>query len=363
MNEKAKTLRMLNMVEEIEDYAILILDINGNIENWNKGAQRIKGYKSEEVLGQHFRIFSLPADQAIKKPEALINIARTKGRAIDEGWRVRKDGTRFWGRITITAIHDDERNIIGFSKVTRDLTDKKLAAEAASLHLAELETQNQELEQFVYIASHDLQEPLLTVSNFIELLKVDYGHLYDDDAHMYVGFIEDAAHRMRNLIKDLLDYSRLGKAKETEEVDTNELLQHIINDLDTRIAATGTQITYNNLPVVTAYRTEMRQLLQNLITNAIKFCKKGVSPVINITAKLHNAGGWEFTVQDNGIGIEDKYREKIFLIFQRLHNRDDYPGNGIGLANCKKIVAMHNGDINVRSVPGEGSSFYFTLNI
>ena len=353
---------MLNMVEEIEDYAILLLDGDGNIENWNKGAERIKGYKSEEVLGKHFSIFYTQADKANKKPLMLINLARTKGSAIDEGWRVRKDGSRFWGRITLTAIHDEDRNIIGFSKVTRDLTDKKLNAEAASVYLDQLEIKNKELEQFVYIASHDLQEPLLTVSNFIELLKVDYGHLYDDDAHMYVGFIEDAAHRMRDLIKDLLDYSRLGKAKETEQVDTNELLQHIINDLDTRIAASGTHITYHNLPVVTAYRTELRQLFQNLITNAIKFCKKDVNPIIQVTAQ-HKENGWEFTVKDNGIGIEEKYREKIFLIFQRLHNRDDYPGNGIGLANCKKIVAMHNGDIDVRSVPGEGSSFYFTLNI
>lgn len=364
MTENANHLRILNMIEEIEDYAIILLDSNGNIENWNKGAQRIKGYKPDEAIGQNFSIFYTPADQAIKKPETLINIARTKGRAVDEGWRVRKDGTRFWGSITITAIHNEAREVIGFTKVTRDLTDKMLAAEAVSLHLDQLETKNQELEQFVYIASHDLQEPLLTISNFIEMLKVDYGQvLQDDDAQLYMSFIEDAASRMRNLIKDLLDYSRLGKTKETETVDINELLQHIISDLDTRIAATGTQIKYNNLPTLKGYRTELRQLFQNLITNAIKFSKKDVNPVINIEAKPHEAGGWEFTVQDNGIGIEPKYHEKIFLIFQRLHNRDEYPGNGIGLANCKKIVTMHGGDIGVQSVPGEGSSFYFTINI
>ncbi|MDT3403367.1 sensor histidine kinase [Mucilaginibacter terrae] len=364
MTENAKHLRILNMIEEIEDYAIILLDSNGNIENWNKGAQRIKGYNPHEIIGQNFRIFYTPADQAIKKPETLINIARTKGRAIDEGWRLRKDGTRFWGSITITAIHDKARQVIGFTKVTRDLTDKMLAGEAISQHLDQLKIQNLELEQFVYIASHDLQEPLLTIGNFIEMLKVDYGPvLQDDDAQLYLGFIEDAASRMRNLIKDLLDYSRLGKTKQTEQVDINELLQHLISDLDTRITASGTQINFNNLPTVTGYRTELRQLFQNLITNAIKFGKKEVSPVINISAKQHEAGGWAFTVQDNGIGIEPKYHEKIFLIFQRLHNRDEYPGNGIGLANCKKIAAMHGGDIGVQSAPGTGSSFYFTLNI
>ncbi|WP_295770009.1 ATP-binding protein [uncultured Mucilaginibacter sp.] len=364
MNENAKHLRILNMIEEIEDYAIIVLDSNGNIENWNKGAQRIKGYNPNEVIGQHFRMFYTDADKAIKKPETLINLARTKGRSIDEGWRVRKDGTRFWGSITITAIHDNERNVIGYTKVTRDLTDKMTAAEAASLHLAQLQVQNQELEQFVYIASHDLQEPLLTISNFIDMLKVDYGHaLQDDDAQLYMGFIEDAASRMRNLIKDLLDYSRLGKTKQTEQVDVNELLQHIISDLDTRIAATQTKIIFNNLPVVTGYRTELRQLFQNLITNAIKFSKKDEPPVIKITATPNNVTGWEFTVQDNGIGVDAKYHEKIFLIFQRLHNRDEYPGNGIGLANCKKIVSMHNGNISVQSEEGAGSRFYFTLNI
>ncbi|WP_345954468.1 ATP-binding protein [Mucilaginibacter sp. PAMB04168] len=357
-----KSLRMLNMVEEIEDYAILLLDVNGNIENWNKGAARIKGYSAEEVIGKSFSIFHTQADKAIKKPEMLISVARNKGQVVDEGWRVRKDGSRFWGRITIAAIHDEQRNVIGFTKITRDLTEKKLAAEATSQHMNQLEIKNQELEQFVYIASHDLQEPLLTISNFIELLKVEYGHLYDDDAQLYVDFIEDAAHRMRYLIKDLLDYSRIGKTKQTEYIDLNELLQHIVNDLDARISATGTQIICQDLPAVKGYRTELRQLFQNLITNAMKFSKKDVSPVIEIAGSRGNSG-WEFMVKDNGIGIEPQHTEKIFLIFQRLHNRDEYPGNGIGLANCKKIAAMHNGDIRVESVPGQGSKFYFTVDL
>jgi PAS domain S-box-containing protein len=362
MNDEVKKLRLQNMVEEIEDYAILLLDGSGNIENWNKGAEKIKGYKAEEVLGKNFSLFYTSEDQQFKKPQMLINLARANGHAVDEGWRIRRDGSRFWGSIAITAIYDDQRNVIGFTQVSRDLTDKMLAAEAVSQHMDQLEIKNQELEQFVYIASHDLQEPLLTVKNFIGLLKAEYGHLHDDNATMYMGFIEQAADRMRTLIKDLLDYSRIGKIKVTEQVDVNELLLNIESDLDNLISQSGAKIIYNGLPTVKAYRTELGQLFQNLITNAIKFAKKEVAPLISITAKPYN-DGWQFTVKDNGIGINDKYKEKIFLIFQRLHNREDYPGNGIGLANCKKITAMHNGDIDVRSVLGEGSEFYFNLEL
>jgi PAS domain S-box-containing protein len=362
MNNKVKNLRVLNVIDEIDDYAILLLDKDGYVENWNKGAQKIKGYKPEDIIGKHFSVFYTPADRENKKPEMLINLARKTGRAFDEGWRIRKDNTRFWGSITITAMTDDEKNVVGFIKITRDLTDKMLAAEAISQNLDTLQVKNQELEQFVYIASHDLQEPLLTISNFIHLLQAEYGHLHNEDGNMYMGFIEQAAERMRFLIKDLLDYSRIGKVRETEQVDVNELLKHIIDDLDNRIAITGSQIQYGHLPTVKAYRTEFRQLFQNLISNAIKFSKKNEAPVISINAEAHS-NGWKFTVQDNGIGIEAKHCEKIFLIFQRLHNRDDYPGTGIGLANCKKIVAMHNGNIGVESVPGVGSTFWFTLEL
>jgi len=362
MNDKVKQFRLLNMVEEIEDYAILLLDVNGHIENWNKGAEKIKGYKANEVIGKHFRLFYTENDKENKKPESLIEIATIKGKAYDEGWRVRKDKSRFWGSILITPIYSADREIIGFTKVTRDLTEKMLAAETVSQHLNELQLKNKELEQFVYIASHDLQEPLLTVINFIDLLKSEYGHLHEGDAVTYIDFIEQAAERMRNLVKDLLDYSRIGKVKGTAQVDVNDLLGDITNDIDNLIEASHAQINYQNLPTVKGYATELRQLFQNLIINAIKFAKKGVPPIITITAVPYKLG-WKFTVQDNGIGIDPQHTEKIFLIFQRLHTRDEYPGSGIGLANCKKIVVMHNGDIGVESVPGVGSAFKFTIDL
>ncbi|WP_342646680.1 ATP-binding protein [Mucilaginibacter sp. CSA2-8R] len=360
MNNAVKQFRLSKMVEEIEDYAILLLDENGNIENWNKGAEKIKGYKASEIIGKNFRLFYTDEDRENLKPESLIETAKTKGKAISEGWRVRKDGSQFWGSIVITAIHDEQGSIVGFTKVTRDLTDKMLAAEAIQQHLKELQLKNKELEQFVYIASHDLQEPLLTVSSFVELFKEEYGHLFDGDGQLYMEYINQATSRMRNLIKDLLDYSHIGRENGIRKVDVNGLLANIVSDLDQRIAVTGAQIIYGQMPSVTAYATELRQLFQNLIINALKFYRKDVPPVIEISAEPFKKG-WRFNVSDNGIGIEPQHEEKIFLIFQRLHNREEFSGNGIGLANCKKIAVMHNGDISVKSVPGKGSVFSFTI--
>jgi PAS domain S-box-containing protein len=362
MNDDVKQFRLSKMIEEIEDYAILLLDENGNIENWNKGAEKIKDYKADEIVGKNFRLFYTEEDRENGKPESLIETAKKEGKAISEGWRVRKDRSMFWGSIVITAIHDTQGNIIGFTKVTRDLTDKMLAAEAIQQHLTELQLKNKELEQFVYIASHDLQEPLLTVSSFVELLKEEYGNLFDEEGKLYMGYINEATGRMRNLIKDLLDYSDIGREKGIEQVNVNELLTNIVSDLDQRFAITGAQISFSNMPTTTAYATELRQLFQNLITNALKFYRKGVPPVIEISAEPLKKG-WKFHVKDNGIGIEPQHNEKIFLIFQRLHNRDAFSGNGIGLANCKKIAVMHNGDISVDSVSGEGSVFSFTIEL
>jgi len=362
MSDDVKQFRLSKMVEEIEDYAILLLDENGNIENWNKGAEKIKGYKADEIVGKNFRVFYSDEDQENLKPESLIEIAKNEGKAVSEGWRVRKDGSRFWGSILITAIHDTQGNIIGFTKVTRDLTDKMLATEAVQQHLNQLQLKNKELEQFVYIASHDLQEPLVTVNSFVELLKEEYGHLYDEDGQLYMNYINEATNRMRDLIKDLLDYSHIGREKGIEQVNVNELLTNIVSDLDQRFAITSAQISFSNMPTITAYATELRQLFQNLITNALKFSRQGVPPVIEISAEPLKKG-WKFYVKDNGIGIEPQHNEKIFLIFQRLHNRDAFSGNGIGLANCKKIAVMHNGDINVDSVSGEGSVFSFTIEL
>lgn len=223
-----------------------------------------------------------------------------------------------------------------------------------------LELKNKELEQFAYVASHDLQEPLRTTSSFVELLQQQYKGRLDEKADKYLSYITQSSGRMEVLIKDLLDYSRIGHKKELKKVDCNKILQDVLADLDTAIMETQPIILYESLPVINGYPTEVKQLFQNLIANALKFRKKDNTPEIKISAQ-DLTGCWEFSFKDNGIGIEEQHRERIFIIFQRLHTRTEYTGSGIGLSHCKKIVELHNGKIWVESSAGGGSAFHFTI--
>jgi signal transduction histidine kinase/ligand-binding sensor domain-containing protein len=230
----------------------------------------------------------------------------------------------------------------------------------AELANKELERKNKELEQFAYVASHDMQEPLRTTSSFVELLQKQYHGKLDEKADKYLTYIVQASDRMKVLIKDLLDYSRIGKAESQVKVDCNVVLEETLADLTVVIRETGAEITSDPLPVITGYPTEMKQLFQNLLTNAIKFRKKEVTPKIRITVKK-NKNAYEFSFKDNGIGIDKKHSDRIFIIFQRLHSRNEYQGSGIGLAHCKKIVELHGGRIWIDSKPDEGTKFLFTI--
>ncbi|SFD77625.1 PAS domain S-box-containing protein [Chitinophaga sp. CF118] len=354
--------RYNNMVAEVEDYAILLLDLDGNILNWNKGAEYIKGYLAHEVLGRNFRIFYTEKDRAEHLPEKLIGIAISEGRVQNEGWRVCKSGKTFWGIVTITALHDNQGNINGFLKITRDLTEKKKAEDNKRLYIERLENKNMELEQFTYIASHDLQEPLRSMSSLIELLLEEYSGRFDENADTYLRFILQSSNRMSQLITGLLDYSRIGKERIPEKVDCNEVMETVKVDLRKAIQDSKAIIRAKDLPVVDAYPMELKLLFQNLLSNAIKFKKAEQPPTIDISASKTD-DGWLFSFCDDGIGMEDRFKEKIFEIFQRLHSKQAYEGTGIGLAHCKKIVTLHNGKIWVESAPGRGSQFYFTLSV
>jgi light-regulated signal transduction histidine kinase (bacteriophytochrome) len=224
----------------------------------------------------------------------------------------------------------------------------------------QLEARNRELEQFVYIASHDLQEPLRTVNSLTEHLASNYTGNFDENGQKSMRYITQSAARMSNLIKALLDYSRIGKNLEMSPVNSRAVLDDVRADLAAEIEEARADIRVGALPTVTANRTELRLLFQNLVNNAIKFRRPDADPVINIGSRHHD-GEWEFHVSDNGMGISANHHEKIFAIFQRLNNRSEYPGTGIGLAHCKKIVEMHGGRIWVSSEPGRGSTFYFTI--
>jgi PAS domain S-box-containing protein len=358
--------RYHKMISEVQDYAIILLDKEGHVQNWNTGAEKIKGYKAEEIVGKSFELFYPNTDRESGLPFFLLNQAAKEGRASHEGWRVRKNGTRFWGSVVLTALHGDDGHVIGFSKVTRDLTERKMHEDKLIQTNAELEAQNKELEQFAYVASHDLQEPLRKIQTFADLIKRN-----KDDAAVdkYFEKIQFAANRMSELIKAVLNYSRLSKdAEEKSNVDLNVVLAHVKSDFELLIQEKHAAIASDQLPSIKGYPQQIGQLFYNLIGNALKF--SATEPIVRITWRtvspdqipnkpetLHASRYYEIKFTDNGIGFEQEYEDRIFMMFQRLHGRHQYAGTGIGLALCKKIVDLHEGHITAQSEPGKGSVF------
>ena len=241
-----------------------------------------------------------------------------------------------------------------------DITARKAYEGKLRMTMHELAKSNEELEQFAYVASHDLQEPLRMVASFTQLLKKRYNHLLDQDGKDYIHFAVDGANRMSELIADLLDLSRVTtRGKEFEKVNLSQPVQGAVALLKERLDSTGTELTIGNLPNLKCDSSQLQRVFQNLISNAIKF-RTDNSPKISIYAK--NKGKyWQISVKDNGIGIDKKFHERIFVIFQRLHNRDKYSGTGIGLAVAARIIDRHGGKIWVESEPGKGATFHFTL--
>ena len=247
-----------------------------------------------------------------------------------------------------------------YMKAEKARLEAEQANQKAEQANKDLERKNKEMEEFAYVASHDLQEPLRTTSGFVQLLRKQYHGQLDEKADKYFTLIIEASARMKLLIKNLLEYSRIGAKQELEQVDCNKALNDVLADLSAAIDDAKAEIQHKPLPLISGYPTEIKQLFQNLITNAVKFQKKGVNPQIKISVQKIK-DNWQFAFEDNGIGIEEKNIEKIFNIFQRLHSRSEYEGSGIGLSHCKKIVELHKGEIWVESTPGEGSTFLFTI--
>ena len=244
------------------------------------------------------------------------------------------------------------------------IANKKLALQnkEKEKRAAELIIANKELEQFTYIASHDLREPLRTVSNYMRVFEEDYSGLLDDKGHKYLHSVNNATKRMSQLIKSLLDFSRLGHNINLTLVDCKTLIYDVIADLETMIEASNAVIEVELMPKLNLYETEIRQVFQNLITNSIKFHKKNTPPKIQIRSEKLNEK-WKFAISDNGIGIAPEHFERVFDIFQRLHiNEEEYEGNGIGLANCKKIIQLHHGEIWIESNIEQGTTIYFTIS-
>lgn len=258
--------------------------------------------------------------------------------------------------------------ITGVACFGRDISERKLHENAVidlnnqvKWRADELAASNKELEQFAYIASHDLQEPLRMVNSFLLLLEKKYFNQLDETALQYIHYATDGATRMRQIILDLLEYSRVGKGhKQPELLDINLLMKEIIHLSSVAIQECSASVRYNKLPAIVAVKLPIQQVMQNLLSNALKYRLPSVAPVIEINA-LEQEDYWQFEVADNGIGISPAFFEKIFVVFQRLHGREEYPGTGLGLAICKKTIEIMGGKIWVESTPGEGSRFFFTV--
>jgi PAS domain S-box-containing protein len=271
---------------------------------------------------------------------------------------IQPDGTRVPVILGGSFIDDERRSLVAF---VLDITERKRADQALRRTAEELERSNTDLEQFANVASHDLQEPLRTISGFLKLLQDRYEAQLDDRAREYIRHAVTGAGRMSQLVSDLLAYSRVQRhGRKLESTDANHALATVLVNLRSSIEECSAEITHDNLPVIKADRTQFMQLLQNLIGNAIKFRQDGKQPRIHVGA-VSREGDWVFSVRDNGIGIPQNQFDRIFMIFQRLHTREAYPGTGIGLAICKRIVHRHGGRIWVESTPGGGSTFFFTL--
>jgi len=341
--------------------AIIEFSLDGTILSANENFLSLFGYSLEELKGQHHRILLEKSFSEMKEYETFWENLRSGKFQRGEFQRKTKTGGLVWIQGSYNPVSDTQGKLFKVMKIVTDITERKVQEENIRHQQEELKIKNKELEHFAYIASHDLKEPLRTISNYMNIIAEDYLPQLDEVAGKYVSAVNKATSRMEVLIGALLDFSRLGKDKELKLTDTARIVADAKEDLKNLIERTSTEVIIGDLPVLPVYEVEFRQLIQNLISNAIKFSRKDIAPKISITSQLIK-DGYEFAVQDNGIGIEPEHYERIFRIFQRLHTDGLYEGYGIGLANCKKIVELHQGRIWVESKPGQGSTFYFTIS-
>jgi PAS domain S-box-containing protein len=349
--------RYRGLLEAAPD-AMVVVSQNGEIVLLNIRAEKQFGYSRDELLGQKVTTIipegfaeRLIADGLRSAAEALI---QQIGTGIELHGR-RKNGSEFPIEIMLSPLASPKGILV--TAAIRDITARK----KAEAHARELSRSNEELEQFAYIASHDLQEPLRMVTSYTQLLSKRYKGKLDANADEFIAFAVDGATRMQRLIQDLLAYSHVGtKGIELLEIPSEYALQQALANLQDAIEASGARISHESIPVVLADELQLIQLFQNLVGNAIKY-KAGEAPVVHVSSVSNGGGRWMFSVQDNGIGVDPQYFEKIFGMFQRLHRRDEFAGTGIGLAICKKIVERHGGTISVESKPGQGCTFFFTL--
>lgn len=364
--------RLHLVTNSISDYAIVILDPQGRIDSWNEGARKLKGYDQEEIVGQPMDRFYTPEDISAGRPATLLKLAETEGRAEDECWRVRKDGTRFYADVIITAIRNEEGVLIGFAKITRDITQRKAAEDAlreltavleqrVADRTAELQAANRELESFAYAVAHDLRAPLRAMSGFSQALVEDYGEGLAPEARNYLNQIVIGSGRMGELVDGLLTLSRSTRGElRRDPVDLSALAERMLAELAKIEPERKVKWAVEPGLVARGDARMLEAVMRNLLGNAWKYTSG--KPEAMIRVNIDKTGQeFLFCVSDNGAGFDMAHAGKLFQPFQRLHRQEEFAGIGIGLATVQRIVHRHGGEIYAEGIPGQGARFCFSL--
>jgi PAS domain S-box-containing protein len=360
------------LVEGVEDYAIYMLDTHGRVTTWNAGAERIMGFRAQEIIGRRFHRFYTPDDVERKKADQALAVATAEGRFQDERWQVRKDGTQYWASFVITALRDEGGKLTGYSTIARDITKRKQAEDEirrlntelerrVQERTAELQAAYQEMEAFSYSISHDLRAPLIHIAGFVEMLKSDLGPQLDEKSRRHLQTICDSTESMGRMIADLLTFSRIGRA-EMHKVRFNltDTIKDARRDLQAQVQNRKITWIIPELPEVHADPFLLRQAMFNLLSNALKFTRRREEARIEITVETTDKE-YIFAVRDNGAGFDMKYASKLFGVFQRLHSAGEFEGTGIGLANVRRIIGRHGGRTWAEGTVDAGATFYFSL--
>jgi PAS domain S-box-containing protein len=337
-----------------EDHAIVFLDPDGRITSWNRGAERITGYRAEETVGRPMADLFLPEDITLGVPERELNKAEAEGSAENERWQPRKDGTRYWASGVVTCIRNKQGRKLGFLKILRDRTVAKQTEER-------INRTNAEITQFTHVASHELKESLRTIRLHLELLKSRYGSGLDDNGRQCIGQASDSARQLQHLIDGILQFSQEGDERDqAAPSDLASIFDTVVGDLKTVIEAKRATVTRQSMPTLKVNAVQISEVFLNLLTNALKFNRANVPPVILVDARPTETE-WVFSVRDNGIGIAPHAEDRVFEAFRAHRSRNELSGTGLGLALANKLIQRHGGRMWFESYPGEGSTFYFTL--
>src|SRR3954453_7352459 len=335
-------------------YAMFAMDLHGDLLTWNAGVENLLGYSEEEWIGENVAAIFTPADQAFDICASEMRLAAESGFASDYRWHRKKDGSKLFANGYMTAIRSTDGELVGYSKILSDETHNKVLQDA-------LTESNMALEQFAHVVSHDLQEPLRTIGAHSELIARKQNNNLDEESRGFLNTIVGGVKRMNVLIQDILTFAMVQTEKDrpsSYSLDTD--LETALTHLAGLITNTNAIVTHDPLPAVQCDQGQMVRLFQNLIGNGLKYAKQKISPVIRVSAR-EEGSMWVISVQDNGIGFDQKHAELIFLPFKRLHSHEEYSGSGVGLPICKRIVEGHGGRIWAKSTCGEGTTIEFSL--